>query len=128
MTALKVWVGHMSEDPKQWFLVSAPTRDEALWVADQLGNIDTRSLHEVDSPFAMTMGSRMVEGEEGEELVFGDDDANIYWTDMSALDWATSLVREPTGGEDRGMIESAYESAARQHEVKPDDERGRTET
>lgn len=128
MTALKVWVGHMSDDPKQWFLVAAPTRDEALWVADQLGNIDTRSLHQVKSPFAMNMGSHMDEGEDGEELVFGDEDANIYWTDSSAQDWATSLVREPTAGKDRGMIESANESAARQHDIKPDNERGRTET
>lgn len=118
MIALKVWVGHMSDDPKEWFLVAAPTRDEALWVADELGSIDTRSLHEVTSPFSLIMGSRMVEGEEGKVLAFGEDDAKIYWTDSSAEDWATSLTREPTGGEDRGMIESANASAARQHKIR----------
>lgn len=127
MTALKVWVGHMSDDPAEWFLVAAPTRDEALWVADQLGNIDTRSLHEVDSPFALMMGSHMEEDEDGDVVVFGKEDANIYWTDSSAQDWATSLAREPTGGEDRGMIESANESAARQHDVR-ERKRGSTES
>lgn len=123
MSELKVWVGHMFDDPTAWFVVSAPTRDEALWVADEMGQIDTRSLQEVVSPFAIEIGSHVDNGtEDGDVLVLGSKelhDANaIYWTDDAAIRWATALWKEPLTGDDDGMIDSAAEGAASQHRVR----------
>lgn len=122
MSSLKVWVGHMAGDPTACFIVSATTHDEALWVADQLGNIETRSLQEVTQPFAIEIGSHVIDdSEDGEVLVLGSEELHkgnaIYWTDDAAERWADGLRKEPLGGDDSGMIDSAIESAASQHPI-----------
>lgn len=49
--ALKVWVGHYQDNPREWFVVWANNKDEAFFLIDGLsGEPDMDSLMELHAP------------------------------------------------------------------------------
>ena len=100
---MKLWIGHILEEPENWFLVWAETEAEALLMVDSTyGEPDVRSLLEIDLPGCLSLLVEQTEEFEGEStdlLIPNCDDELVMERSNkpSVEDWITYCLNHPFG-------------------------------
>lgn len=108
---MRVWLGHYSENPKEWFIVWDYCVENAWDDVDQVGSVETTSFREIVSPGIANFHSSYNNSEESETISLAKDKTRrerwLVLGDQSLLqnpnDYIAALNSERVGNQKLGM-------------------------
>ncbi len=111
---MKLWIGHYLGDPREWFMVWANTKEDAIGIIDaQYGEPDVRSLKQIDRPGCMGLFAKKDESDE-EGFYFLEpnlDDPPILErsSGITAERWVEQCITKPFGPPENVVVSQLAE-------------------
>lgn len=98
---MKLWMGHFYKNPKEWFVIWARTKDEAMNAVDcEWGEPDVRSMKQLHTPGGFCFKADFEEHENPDEDLVDitlHDDEYYFEEAMDLYDYILDKIKFPLG-------------------------------